>query len=151
MLNAIPQAISAICLNSIGLEKVKEAKPFSKFFSIFYSSEHLRSLIDDDMSTYLGQAMDELIRHHPALKMDIMKSVIAAMEKVIAIDNEENDASVGDQAERAKAAYRLFLGNPDAGDVIMVDEETKSDENRDVLGVQYIEVIARVSTSFSSI
>src|SRR6185436_5647855 len=79
----IPNAFGAICLNNQGLEIFKEANPIDKFFSIFTSTEHLRALQDNDLASVLGPSIDELMRHHPSLKPSIMNSIQTMLHRIL--------------------------------------------------------------------
>ncbi|KAK6528468.1 hypothetical protein TWF281_009709 [Arthrobotrys megalospora] len=83
VMNTIPLAFGAICLNNSGLQLFKSSDALEKFFEIFESAEHVKCMSDSDISTALGSQFDELIRHHPSLKEDIMKVIVKMVGKVI--------------------------------------------------------------------
>ncbi|KAK6535563.1 hypothetical protein TWF694_002017 [Orbilia ellipsospora] len=83
VMNTIPLAFGAICLNNSGLALFKASDALEKFFEIFESAEHVKCMSDSDISTALGSQFDELIRHHPSLKDDIMKVIVKMVGKVI--------------------------------------------------------------------
>ncbi|KAK6345636.1 hypothetical protein TWF718_007546 [Orbilia javanica] len=83
VMNTIPLAFGAICLNNSGLALFKSSDALEKFFEIFESAEHVKCMSDSDISTALGSQFDELIRHHPSLKEDIMKVIVKMVGKII--------------------------------------------------------------------
>ncbi|KAK6504659.1 hypothetical protein TWF481_006599 [Arthrobotrys musiformis] len=83
VMNTIPLAFGAICLNNSGLNLFKSSDALEKFFEIFESAEHVKCMSDSDISTALGSQFDELIRHHPSLKEDIMKVIVKMVGKII--------------------------------------------------------------------
>ncbi|KAF3313412.1 hypothetical protein TWF173_005921 [Orbilia oligospora] len=83
VMNTIPLAFGAICLNNSGLSLFKSSDALEKFFEIFESAEHVKCMSDSDISTALGSQFDELIRHHPSLKEDIMKVIVKMVGKII--------------------------------------------------------------------
>ena len=56
-------------------------------FTIFTSERHVRILQDKDNAALIGSAIDELIRHHPALKMVVFDSLISTLRKIIDLGN----------------------------------------------------------------
>lgn len=79
----VPHAFGAICLNSAGMRLFQESTALQSFFEIFTSPDHVRCMHEDlDLATMLGSSFDELIRHHPPLKEEVMASV---MTMVVAV------------------------------------------------------------------
>ncbi|KAI8808084.1 hypothetical protein BJ742DRAFT_290342 [Cladochytrium replicatum] len=83
VISSLPNAFGAICLNQQGLAAFNEAKPMDKFFETFISDEHLLTMQDNDFPHLIGTSIDELIRHHPTLKDDILKSIIAMLNRIV--------------------------------------------------------------------
>ena len=78
-----PVAIGAICLNSAGLKLIQQSNVLSKFFEIFESQEHVKCMQNDPVTLRtLGSVFDELVRHHPALKNNVMNSVLNMVSNV---------------------------------------------------------------------
>lgn len=141
---AIPNALGAICLSASGLERVIAANPFPKFFDVFLSSDHMRALLDEDVSSALGTNFDELARHHPQLKPLILAALVDLLRKVVELGSTENDASVGVGVARNRAGYKLIVGTGDEGDVKFVTEEViNADEVSDSPIMNHVEVCAR--------
>ena len=82
MIQAIPNAIGALCLNPVGLAQFNTRPIISRFFSIFSSEKHVKILQDRDNGSLVGAAFDELIRHHPTLKDKVMAATIEALEAI---------------------------------------------------------------------
>ncbi|EEB07284.1 HECT domain-containing protein [Schizosaccharomyces japonicus yFS275] len=71
-ITSIPLAFGAICLNTEGMNLFLEKNPLPKFFSIFTSLPHCKSLVSSDSTVMLGNYIDELMRHQPSLKEPII-------------------------------------------------------------------------------
>ena len=84
---AIPQAFGAICLNHAGMELFLASAALDSFFEIFESLEHVKALnnntVDYDTPRILGNAFDELVRHHPNLRAPVLASVMAMLDRII--------------------------------------------------------------------
>ncbi|KAF1989029.1 hypothetical protein K402DRAFT_12894 [Aulographum hederae CBS 113979] len=75
-IQAVPQAFGAICLNESGMKLFQNSGALEKFFQVFLSKEHVKALDQDhEYATSLGTSMDELVRHHPPLKSEILSLV----------------------------------------------------------------------------
>ena len=84
---AIPQAFGAICLNHSGMELFLASAALDRFFEVFESLEHVKALnnntVDYDTPRILGNAFDELVRHHPNLRAPVLASVMTMVDRVI--------------------------------------------------------------------
>ena len=79
----IPTAFGAICLNESGMKHFQSSKALLKFMDIFVSPRHVRALEEEGQTAAtIGQAFDELSRHHPQLKEQIMFTVVAMVKRV---------------------------------------------------------------------
>ncbi|KAK9466030.1 hypothetical protein V1512DRAFT_31791 [Lipomyces arxii] len=74
--NAIPHAIGAICLNNSGLELVQSTGALKKYFQVFKMRFHAQIMALTSVPNNLGNAFDEMARHHPALKEEIMTEIV---------------------------------------------------------------------------
>ncbi|KAL5046852.1 hypothetical protein BDW71DRAFT_207011 [Aspergillus fruticulosus] len=83
-LSCIPSAFGAICLNGSGLELFQSSHALESFFEIFENPAHVKCLIKDDMNLVrsLGSTFDELVRHHPRLKLSIMTAIMVMVARV---------------------------------------------------------------------
>ncbi|KAI5889571.1 uncharacterized protein SCHCODRAFT_02751097 [Schizophyllum commune H4-8] len=88
-LQAIPNAIGALCLNEAGQAQLA-ARPsiIPSIFSIFTSESHIKVLLDKENAVLLGSAIDELIRHHPTLKTSVFQAITATLGKIETLGNE---------------------------------------------------------------
>ncbi|GAA5986703.1 hypothetical protein JCM10908_003863 [Rhodotorula pacifica] len=75
VLQAVPNAIGAFCLNQAGLDHFLTRDLISKYFAVFTSPAHYELLRDRDSAVNLGAAIDELVRHHPTLKARILDAI----------------------------------------------------------------------------
>lgn len=79
----IPQAFGAICLNNAGMDLFMKSDALDKFFEIFESPDHVRSMnVEGELARILGSSFDELVRHHPRLRQPVMISVMAMIGRV---------------------------------------------------------------------
>ncbi|KZV95100.1 hypothetical protein EXIGLDRAFT_644511 [Exidia glandulosa HHB12029] len=88
VLQAIPNAIGALCLNQAGQDQLA-ARPtvIPKLFETFTSEKHIKVLHEKENAMVMGSAVDELIRHHPNLKTTVFASVIATLAKIEELGN----------------------------------------------------------------
>ena len=88
-ITAIPQAFGAICLAETGMKLFQKSSALSSFFELFLSAEHLKALNSDagGYLTQVGNSFDELVRHHPSLKREVMKCVLDMVASVDLVNN----------------------------------------------------------------
>ncbi|KAM0790628.1 hypothetical protein ACM66B_004490 [Microbotryomycetes sp. NB124-2] len=79
VLQAIPNAIGALCLNAAGLDQFNDRPIIAKYFSVFLSEPHVKVLAERDNGNIIGGAIDELVRHHPSLKQRVLDAVMSAL------------------------------------------------------------------------
>ncbi|KAF8094776.1 hypothetical protein N665_0353s0007 [Sinapis alba] len=136
-ITCIPQCLDALCLNSSGLQAVKDRNALRCFVKIFTSSSYLRALTGDTPGS-LSSGLDELLRHQSSLRtygvdmfIEILHSVfiigsgmdaatavsanvaIDAATVPMEIDADEKSLAVSYEAEQssdiASAKIDLFL------------------------------------------
>ena len=74
---SIPHAIGALCLNHAGMAALKKTNALENFFRIFESPSHVKTMsIEQELAQVLGSSFDELVRHHPALRIPVLKSLL---------------------------------------------------------------------------
>ena len=79
----IPTAFGAICLNESGMKLFQSSKALFKFMDIFVSPQHVKAMEEEGQTAAsVGQSFDELARHHPQLKEQIMWTVVAMVKRV---------------------------------------------------------------------
>lgn len=83
VIQAIPNAIGALCLNQAGQDQLA-ARPniIPCLFSIFTSERHQRILQEKENAVLIGTAIEELIRHHPALKERVVDGIKMTLAKI---------------------------------------------------------------------
>ncbi|RPB27982.1 hypothetical protein L211DRAFT_476750 [Terfezia boudieri ATCC MYA-4762] len=82
-MTAIPTAFGAICLNASGLALFQSSGALERFFEVFESPEHVRCMADTELSSVLGNQFDELVRHHPPLRDDVIDVIVEMCQRVI--------------------------------------------------------------------
>ncbi|KAK7687104.1 hypothetical protein QCA50_009605 [Cerrena zonata] len=83
VIQSIPNALGALCLNQSGLDQLN-ARPtiLPGFFSIFISERHQRVLQEKENAVLIGTSIEELLRHHPTLKAPIFDTIKLTLEKI---------------------------------------------------------------------
>jgi E3 ubiquitin-protein ligase HUWE1 len=106
----IPTAFGAICLNENGMKLFQLSGALDRFFDIFVSPAHVRALEDEGMAAAtVGNAFDELSRHHPQLKDQILAAVIKMVKKVRAVTQ-----ALAEQSAVGGKLWKLPSGDDDA-------------------------------------
>ncbi|KAJ7084416.1 hypothetical protein B0H15DRAFT_888578 [Mycena belliarum] len=83
VIQAIPNAIGALCLNEVGTAQLaSHPSIIPAIFSIFTSDRHLKVLLDKENAVLIGTTIDELIRHHPSLKGPVFEALKATLSKI---------------------------------------------------------------------
>jgi hypothetical protein len=104
LIMSIPNVISALSLTEAGAKAVEEANPFPALLSVFCSPKfampNSRCLLSE-MSSIVGQGIDEIMRHTPSLKSTVMKAIVQVMNRIVyigkkLIEREECQMSEGD-------------------------------------------------------
>jgi E3 ubiquitin-protein ligase HUWE1 len=82
-IRSVPLAFGALCLNPSGMELVRQSHALECFFKIFESPAHIKVLESEDGAPQqLGTDFDELIRHQPALRAEILAAVRGMVDRV---------------------------------------------------------------------
>lgn len=83
VISSMPNVFSALCLNSRGLNAFIKCNPFQSLFKVLLSPEYLPAMRRrrtaepmGDTASNLGNAMDELMRHQPSLKVAATTAII---------------------------------------------------------------------------
>lgn len=85
LITTLPNVIGAIALNTEGLQKVKDGQLIQKFFTIFDNNDYAKALVIDDISEFMGSAIDELARHYPDLKPIILDEIVSLIKRLPSI------------------------------------------------------------------
>jgi E3 ubiquitin-protein ligase HUWE1 len=155
-----------LCLNEAGQTQLtKRPSIIPAIFSIFTSERHLKTLIDKENAVIIGTAVDELIRHHPALKSQVFDALKSTLSRI-----EDLGASYSPPAD-IKHWYQLVPVStlPFDDDVTMqddaamespgpievpqavedIDDDNEDDDpnpkSHDNIVVSYIDIVGRVS------
>lgn len=123
IVQAIPNAIGALCLNEVGQAQLsRRPSIIPAIFSIFTSDRHLKVLLDKENAVLIGTAIDELIRHHPSLKTPVFEALKSTLSKI------EDLGNAFQVPESIKRWYQLVpvppKASPGDGDIPMEDVET---------------------------
>ena len=144
----IPTAFGAICLNENGMKMFQSSKALLKYMDIFVSEIHVRALEEESQTAAaIGQAFDELSRHHPQLKEQIMNAVITMVRRVAEVCNYLGARKgMGAKLWERTTSGIAVEGRPDfnrgqtgtsSDDKGMIGDLNESEEHR-VEGIRYI-------------
>ncbi|GAA5889291.1 hypothetical protein JCM6882_000697 [Rhodosporidiobolus microsporus] len=146
VLQAIPNAIGAFCLNTAGINEFTERPLISQYFSVFTSPSHAELLRDRDSALVIGSAIDELVRHHPTLRERVMQAIMGVFaemkrmgEAFVPPQGEQGyglvsaaEAAAAVEKEKAKEKEReaeaMAVDAAVAGDVQMQEQVAKERE-----------------------
>lgn len=82
-IGVIVPVINSICLNNTGMKLVASSRVLESVLEIFESPEHIRLMhIDQEIPYQIGLQIDELARHHPALRPTIGNAVLDMIARV---------------------------------------------------------------------
>ncbi|KAG6803233.1 E3 ubiquitin-protein ligase HUWE1 isoform X1 [Apis mellifera caucasica] len=134
VLGSLPNVFSALCLNQRGLESFVKRRPFERLFKVLLSPLYLpamnrRRSTDPlgDTASNLGNAMDELMRHQPSLKVDAIAAVIKLLEELCVLgcdpryiclqaeDKFDNSQSNTTSGNRQSSGQSVGVGVGDSG------------------------------------
>jgi E3 ubiquitin-protein ligase HUWE1 len=175
VIQAIPNAIGALCLNQAGQDQLT-ARPtiIPCLFSIFTSERHQRVLQDKENAVLIGSAVDELIRHHPSLKSAVFDAIKSTLSKIEDLGNTfappENTGSWYGLVRTSESLVQTLAdddvlmrssdaapvdedasestGRPNAPTVSLTDDvldESTVGRSHESIIVSYLDVICRVS------
>jgi E3 ubiquitin-protein ligase HUWE1 len=160
VIQAVPNALGALCLNQEGLNQLgSRPSIIPGLFSIFTSERHLKVLADKENAVMMGTAVDELVRHHPTLKRAVLDSLRATLSKIEELGNvfvpEKEQAGwymLLPAAGGREQAEDVTMSEPDVPVVIpstpLPDDEGSSKEDATASHsnyiVSFIDVIGRV-------
>ncbi|KAK9367078.1 hypothetical protein V1509DRAFT_648000 [Lipomyces kononenkoae] len=131
---SIPHAIGAICLNNAGLDLVQKSGALEKYFQVFKMHFHAQIMTLTSVPSSLGSAFDEMVRHHPALKEEIMAEVVQIA------------ADICHEGEAMSGGVRFFSVRADALKTDADEELVTQDANSEILSL--IDCYARFLEAF---
>ncbi len=139
----IPTAFGAICLNSAGMELFQASDALDSFFEIFESPEHVKCMASEgDLPTVLGRTFDELIRHHPPLKVPVLSSVMIMIARVCILCTSKDKVGYG---------AKLWLEGEDGQLPVAGGNETLTGERNGLSGPQSIESEERRASNLEDV
>ncbi|XP_063994967.1 E3 ubiquitin-protein ligase HUWE1 isoform X2 [Diachasmimorpha longicaudata] len=134
VLGSLPNVYSALCLNQRGLLSFVKRRPFEKLFKVLISPTYLSAMRRrrsadplGDTASNLGNAMDELMRHQPSLKVDATAAIIKLLEELCvlgcdpryvcyrAANKSENSPSSSNSGSRQSSGQSVGVGVGDNG------------------------------------
>lgn len=120
-ISCIPLAFGAICLNESGFEQLSQSKAMQNYLSVFLSPAHVHAMSSapHDSVENLGAQFDELARHHPRLRPEILDTVSGLAARLV----ERSHASETVRCEGA----RLLIPNEDGSTIIDGTDEVPDD------------------------
>ncbi|KAI9321546.1 hypothetical protein BX666DRAFT_2072991 [Dichotomocladium elegans] len=152
VLMACINGFGAICLNAQGIEMFTKNNPLPHFFDLMTDHEFLRNSSEVDSTTGLGSAMDELIRHHPALKPTVFECLTRMIKKVVKF-GKDDESKPTNNTHRLKLMHKA--GSSGVQDIEMETktsdisthdaggEEFKKEDKTECLLVSFIDMVAR--------
>lgn len=97
VLGSLPNVFSALCLNERGLMEFMSYEPFDKLLKVLLSPDYLvamrRRRSSDplgDTATNLGNAMDDLMKHHPYLRTDATEAIVRLLNELVRLGTDPN-------------------------------------------------------------
>ena len=129
VIQAVPNALGALCLNQAGQDQLNSRpNTIPSLFSIFTSEDHQRVLQEKENAVLIGTSIEELIRHHPALKDKVFAAIKTTMARIEDLGKSFN------VPDDIKHYYKLQPQNPapaespnaDAGATMDVDQPAPS-------------------------
>ncbi|PSN61279.1 hypothetical protein BS50DRAFT_681072 [Corynespora cassiicola Philippines] len=82
-ISTLPPAFGAICLAEAGMKMFQSSSALKHFFEVFESPAHIKALdADPEMPTLIGNSFDELVRHHPPLKEQVLSVLSETITRV---------------------------------------------------------------------
>ena len=139
VLAQLPAAFSALCLNQRGLQTFVRCRPFDRLMKFLFSPEYLPAMQrrtgdrkdnggSSDTARSLGLAVDDMMRHQPALRPDTMRALVNLLERLGSMGNDKLASWAGVPTVEPTSASQtrtvLFQqGADDAGSTSDDDEE----------------------------
>ncbi|KAF2711945.1 hypothetical protein K504DRAFT_499061 [Pleomassaria siparia CBS 279.74] len=105
-ISTLPPAFGAICLNEAGMKLFQSSAALRRFFEIFESPAHVKALdVDPEIPGLIGGSFDELVRHHPPLKSQVLTSLREMIARVVQL--------CSDKAEKEGVGAKLWTEGKD--------------------------------------
>ncbi|XP_031403999.1 E3 ubiquitin-protein ligase UPL1-like isoform X2 [Punica granatum] len=133
--SCIPQCLDALCLNTAGLEAVKDRNALRCFVKIFTSRAYLRALTGDTPGT-LSSGLDELLRHASSLRgsgVEMLLEILNTISNIGSAGETTNLSSESAPVPMETDAEGGSSVSPDEGDSskAVVNSEQTSETSSD--------------------
>ncbi|PWN38380.1 uncharacterized protein FA14DRAFT_159977, partial [Meira miltonrushii] len=155
VINAVPNAVGALCLNQAGLDMFGAEPIIPKLLSLLTSERHIKVLSDQDNVTVFGASIDELTRHQPTMLQAVIEGLVEVLKQIQKAGSEFEAPPVEDVSayhlSKAEQSSLEQLHSTKAerviafGDILADDSEVKKNEavkDVNIVG-QYVDVTAR--------
>lgn len=142
ILAALPNTFSALCLNNAGLRAFQARKPFEKIFRVLISPDYLPAMrrrktdLANDTATNLGNSMDELMRHQPSLRADVVTAIVNLLKELCELGDNPNyvcctkpTGKLTDPPMTVNVDLRAPIPNAAAEAAVFSDDEDEDDED----------------------
>lgn len=129
LISTLPSVCSAFCLNESGLNLFNRRMVARKLMRLLLGHRHVEVLEDRDNAILFGHAIDELVRHQPSTRDDVLAGIQHALE-----DTNKNAQDLDRRMERHPViddACRQ-AGLPEPVKQVFDLEEVTQDEKNDV-------------------
>eukprot|EP00871_Galdieria_phlegrea_P001309 jgi/Galph1/2179/GphlegSOOS_G828.1 len=106
-LRCIPNLISALCLVPTGLAKIQQANVLQLYFKLLTNSHYSQALLEDTAAD-IGSSFEELVRHVPSLKNEIVGAVWSFLNnsvKLITKKKEKEDVMNSEEYSDSENEY----------------------------------------------
>jgi len=168
----IPSVFGAICLNETGMQVFLDSGALAKYFEIFLSPVHVRAMEEEgQVAATIGNSFDELSRHQPRLKTQIMAAIhqmLTRLRNHFASFAEDDNAGAklwecNDGAFRISGGKRALKGisaddyarslesddhkDPPTTHVPVIDTQTESERER-APGMHYLSAVFKFLDGF---
>lgn len=128
-IGVIIPVINAICLNNTGMRLVASSRALDSILEIFESPEHVRLMhADQDIPYNIGLQIDELGRHHPAMRPTIANAVLDMVVRVLYLGKSKAEAhgwGVKLLADSSAASDKSTTANSQKGEDVVASEDVE--------------------------
>ncbi|XP_052726153.1 E3 ubiquitin-protein ligase UPL1-like isoform X3 [Vigna angularis] len=125
-ITCIPQCLDALCLNSNGLQAVKDRNSLRCFVKVFTSKTYLRALAGDTPAS-LSSGLDELMRHASSLRGPGVEMLVEILETISKIGSVvESSSSSSDPS--SSSLVPMEMDGEDKNVILPNNESSKADD-----------------------
>ncbi|XP_014507028.1 E3 ubiquitin-protein ligase UPL1 isoform X1 [Vigna radiata var. radiata] len=129
-ITCIPQCLDALCLNSNGLQAVKDRNSLRCFVKVFTSKTYLRALAGDTPAS-LSSGLDELMRHASSLRGPGVEMLVEILETITKIGSVvESSSSSSDPS--SSSLVPMEMDGEDKNVILPNNESSKADDTEHI-------------------